>query len=109
MNLSGIYYILYIEKTYCIYACKTNYSSEKLKSTKISRESKDSAVSALYWPRYTGRYTENLNMARCTIQSSLTTSSPPPQPTIKACPSTRSIEEVKLSEFLGSNKMTSRH
>ena len=66
-------YLFDMGKKYCFYACKTNYSSEKLKSEKTSvyrfprgetekerwikalrnanlRESKDSVVSAFHWP-----------------------------------------------------------
>ena len=76
-----------MEKKCCVYACKTNYSSEKLKSDKISvyqfpkdetekekwikaiananlRVGKDTAVCALHWP---SGVTLALDLARSTI------------------------------------------
>ena len=76
-----------MEKKCCVYARKTNYSSEKLKSDKILvyrfpkdetekekwikaiananlRVSKDTAVCALHWP---SGVTSALDLAWCTI------------------------------------------
>ena len=117
----------------CVYACKTNYSTEKLKSDKILvdrfpkdekekwikaipnanlRASKETVVSALNWPSGFEEIKVNGKSRPKDppsiwpgVTSSQVPTWSPPRPTKKACSSTRSVEEDQLSGILRSDKL----